>query len=63
AFETEDMPMIRDCHKLMAGSEFWALRPLVLEGDGAGVRARRHLQRLIDREQHTGPSQGSGGEP
>lgn len=50
AFETEDMPTIRDCHRLMQGTEFWALRPLVLEGDGAGVRARRILQRLIAAE-------------
>ena len=51
AFEHEDMPLIRDCHRLMRGQDFWALRPLVLNGDGGGVRARRQLQKLITREQ------------
>ncbi len=50
AFEQEDMPLIRDSHRLMRGEDFWALRPLVLGGDGGGVRARRMLQRLIERE-------------
>lgn len=50
AFEKEDMPIIRDSHRLMRGQDFWALRPLILGGDGGGVRARRMLQRLIDRE-------------
>ena len=51
AFEQEDMPIIRDCHRLMREGDFWDLRPLILGGDGGGVRARRMLQRLIDREQ------------
>ena len=51
AFEQEDMPIIRDSHRLMRGQDFWDLRPLILGGDGGGVRARRMLQRLIDREQ------------
>lgn len=51
AFETEDMPMIRDCHRLMKGADFWDMRPLILEGDGGGVRARRLLKRMIAREQ------------
>ncbi|MDE2597442.1 MAG: aromatic ring-hydroxylating dioxygenase subunit alpha [Sphingomonadales bacterium] len=51
AFEHEDMPMIRDSHRLMAGAEFWSLKPLVLSGDGGGVRARRQLRRMIAAEQ------------
>lgn len=51
AFEHEDMPLIRDCHRLMRGQDLWALRPLVLGGDGGGVRARRQLQKMIAREQ------------
>lgn len=51
AFEEEDMPLIRDAHRLMAGEDFWALKPLVLNGDGAGIRARRVLKRLIAQEQ------------
>jgi vanillate O-demethylase monooxygenase subunit len=50
AFEQEDMPLIRDSHRLMRGADFWDLQPLVLGGDGGGVRARRMLQRLITRE-------------
>jgi phenylpropionate dioxygenase-like ring-hydroxylating dioxygenase large terminal subunit len=50
AFEHEDMPLIRDAHRLMAGRDFWALRPLVLEGDGAGARARRQLRKMIAAE-------------
>ena len=51
AFEHEDMPLIRDSHRLMAGRDFWDLKPLVLEGDGGGVRARRLLRRMIAAEQ------------
>lgn len=50
AFEHEDMPLISDSHRLMRGTDFWDLRPLVLGGDGGGVRARRMLQRLMERE-------------
>ena len=50
AFEHEDMPIIRDSHRLMRGHDFWDLKPLVLNGDGGGIRARRMLQRLIARE-------------
>ncbi|QCI92518.1 aromatic ring-hydroxylating dioxygenase subunit alpha [Novosphingobium sp. EMRT-2] len=50
AFEQEDMPIIRDSHRLMRQRDFWDLRPLILNGDGGGVRARRMLQRLIERE-------------
>lgn len=50
AFEQEDMPIIRDAHRLMAGQGFWDLKPLVLTGDRGGMRARRVLQRLMDAE-------------
>lgn len=60
AFEHEDMPVIRDCHRLMAGRDFWELQPLVLNGDGGGIRARRMLQRLIARE--ADPADGATGE-
>jgi vanillate O-demethylase monooxygenase subunit len=39
AFEREDMPIIRDSHRLMRGADFWSLKPLVLGGDG-GASAR-----------------------
>ena len=51
AFEHEDMPLIRDAHRLMAGRDFWDLQPLVLEGDGGGIRARRQLRKMIAAEQ------------
>jgi vanillate O-demethylase monooxygenase subunit len=51
AFVHEDMPLIRGSHRLMAGQDFWSLKPLVLQGDGGGIRARRMLQRMIEREQ------------
>lgn len=50
AFEHEDLPLIRDAHRLMKGQDFWELRPLILSGDGAGVRARRQLGKLIAAE-------------
>ena len=46
-----DMPIIRDCHRLMAGADFWGLKPLILTGDGGGVRARRILARMIAEEE------------
>lgn len=54
AFVHEDMPIIRDSHRLMRGHDFKALRPLILHGDGGGVRARRQLQRLIELEARDG---------
>ncbi|WP_226015882.1 aromatic ring-hydroxylating dioxygenase subunit alpha [Novosphingobium sp. FKTRR1] len=54
AFVNEDMPLIRDSHRLMRGHQFKDLHPLVLHGDGGGIRARRQLQRLIEREQNSG---------
>lgn len=53
AFEYEDMPIIRDAHRLMAGADFWDLKPLILTGDGGGVRARRILARMIAEEEGT----------
>jgi vanillate O-demethylase monooxygenase subunit len=31
----------------MAGQDFWDLEPLVLNGDGGGIRARRLLNKMI----------------
>jgi vanillate O-demethylase monooxygenase subunit len=50
AFEHEDLPIIRDAHRLMAGKDFWEMEPLVLSGDGGGIRARRLLQKMIKAE-------------
>jgi vanillate O-demethylase monooxygenase subunit len=54
AFEYEDMPILRDVHRLMAGQDFWDLKPLILTGDGGGVRARRILARMIAEEEAAG---------
>jgi nitrite reductase/ring-hydroxylating ferredoxin subunit len=53
AFEHEDMPIIRDAHRLMAGRDFWDFNPVILSGDGGGVRARRMLERMIRREEES----------
>ncbi|MDF8332176.1 aromatic ring-hydroxylating dioxygenase subunit alpha [Novosphingobium cyanobacteriorum] len=50
-FEHEDAPIIEAAHANMGGEDFWALRPLILPGDGGAVRARRLLKSMIAREQ------------
>jgi hypothetical protein len=34
----------------MGGAEFWSLRPAILPGDAAALRARRMLEELIANE-------------
>jgi phenylpropionate dioxygenase-like ring-hydroxylating dioxygenase large terminal subunit len=50
-FEQEDKPMIAAQSALMNGAEFWSLKPVLLEGDAAAVRARRRLAKMIADEQ------------
>lgn len=50
AFTTEDEPMINRIAENMGGEEFWSLRPAILPGDAAALRARRVLADLIKRE-------------
>ena len=50
-FEEEDKPMIEAVARRMDGADFWSLKPLLLSGDGAAVRARRVIERLIAQEQ------------
>jgi len=50
-FEREDKPMIEAVQQRMAGRELWSLKPVLLPGDAAGVRARRILQARIKAEQ------------
>ncbi len=52
AFTEEDEPMIRDCHRMMGGKEFFSLEPAILETDVAGIQARRILNKLIAREKN-----------
>jgi len=49
-FSMEDKPMIELVQQRMAGRDFWDMRPLLLGGDEAAVRARRRLHSLIAAE-------------
>jgi vanillate O-demethylase monooxygenase subunit len=57
AFKMEDEPMIEQVHANMGGSDFWSLRPIILAGDAAGVRARRILSKKIRHENGTDESE------
>lgn len=50
AFTTEDEPMINAVHANMGSPDLLALAPVLLLGDAAGVRARRILKQLRERE-------------
>ena len=50
AFTAEDEPMIMRISENMEGADFWSLRPAILRGDSAGIRARRLLAKLIREE-------------
>jgi vanillate O-demethylase monooxygenase subunit len=50
-FEAEDLPMLEAQQKLMGDADFWSLKPILLPGDAAAVRARRVLDQLIKQEQ------------
>jgi phenylpropionate dioxygenase-like ring-hydroxylating dioxygenase large terminal subunit len=49
-FEREDKPMIEAVERSMNGDELWSLRPVLLAGDAAAVKARRVLEKLIEAE-------------
>ena len=50
-FEREDKPVIEAVGRRMGGADLFALKPVLLPGDAAAVRARRLLQALIEQEQ------------
>lgn len=50
AFANEDEPMIARVQHNMAGRELFSLRPVLLGGDAAAVRARRILAQRIQEE-------------
>ena len=54
-FETEDKPMIEHVQSRMGDQSFWDLRPIHLGAEGAAVRARRRLERMIREEASTAP--------
>jgi vanillate O-demethylase monooxygenase subunit len=49
-FEQEDKPVVEAVGRRMGGADLFALKPVLLAGDAAAVRARRLLQALIDKE-------------
>jgi phenylpropionate dioxygenase-like ring-hydroxylating dioxygenase large terminal subunit len=49
-FEREDKPIVEAVGRRMAGQDLLALKPVLLAGDAAAVRARRLLQGLIAQE-------------
>jgi phenylpropionate dioxygenase-like ring-hydroxylating dioxygenase large terminal subunit len=50
AFENEDGPIINAVHEEMGGSDFFALKPVLMSNDVAPVKVRRLLARLIAQE-------------
>jgi phenylpropionate dioxygenase-like ring-hydroxylating dioxygenase large terminal subunit len=49
-FELEDLPMLEKQQRNIGSSDFWDLKPVLLPGDAAGVRARRMLEKLLVQE-------------
>lgn len=52
-FEIEDKPIVESVARRMGGSELLSLKPVLLPGDAAAVRARRLLQTMIEKEQRS----------
>ena len=50
-FEQEDLPMLEAQQRALGEQDFWSLKPVLLPGDIAAVRARRVLSALIKAEQ------------
>jgi vanillate O-demethylase monooxygenase subunit len=55
-FETEDLPMLEAQQQAIGDGDFWSLKPVLLAGDAAAVRARRVLDAMIKSEQAAQPS-------
>lgn len=49
-FEEEDKPIVEAVARRMAGADLMTLKPVLLAGDAAAMRARRLLQALIAKE-------------
>jgi phenylpropionate dioxygenase-like ring-hydroxylating dioxygenase large terminal subunit len=50
-FEREDLPMLEAQQRALGERDFWSMKPILLAGDAAAVRARRVLAALIQKEQ------------
>lgn len=49
-FTDEDLPMLEAQQQIIGAVDFWDLKPVLLPGDAAAVRARRVLDKLIAEE-------------
>jgi phenylpropionate dioxygenase-like ring-hydroxylating dioxygenase large terminal subunit len=49
-FKDEDEPMLSACQTMMAGADFWSLKPAILPTDAGAVMVRRSLDQLIREE-------------
>ncbi|MCC7101407.1 MAG: aromatic ring-hydroxylating dioxygenase subunit alpha [Rubrivivax sp.] len=58
-FEHEDKPIVEAVARRMAGRDLLDLKPVLLPGDAAAVRARRLLQALIQKEATADGAHGS----
>lgn len=54
-FVEEDMPMLEAQQRAIGGRDFWDMRPILLAGDAAAIRARRILEKLIKAEAESQP--------
>lgn len=53
AFSVEDKPIIEAAYANLDGADFWDARPISLQIDGGGTRARRIIQKLRKEESAT----------
>jgi vanillate O-demethylase monooxygenase subunit len=53
-FTEEDLPMLEAQQLAMGDDDFWSLKPVLLPGDAAAIRARRVLDGLIAQEKEAG---------
>ncbi|WP_144140863.1 aromatic ring-hydroxylating dioxygenase subunit alpha [Paraburkholderia sp. BCC1884] len=51
AFVHQDERLLQALQENMGGREFWAMKPVLLQGDGAAVRIRRRLDKMIREEE------------
>jgi vanillate O-demethylase monooxygenase subunit len=49
-FSEEDLPMLQAQQAAIGDAEFWSLKPALLPGDKAAIRARRLLDAMLQRE-------------
>ncbi|UEP24498.1 aromatic ring-hydroxylating dioxygenase subunit alpha [Burkholderia ambifaria] len=52
-FQNEDLPMLEAQQHMIGEADFWSLKPVLLAGDAAAVRARRILDKLLADEEAT----------